>query len=336
MQVKRVSHGFANLVYRLTFSDLSTVILKYYSPRGNDNAADDDEEEAIELSQNRYHIEKNALATLIGRNVNEMIRTPRLLHSDDSLCYIVMQDCGERLKTLASLLRNAGNSGSSNENEAVIDDFLRRLARNMKLFLANLNASIHRQTYAPFFANNQYWDGMNHNRESVCSQVAQALELDAELADLGDDYLMADSRLEEPSVGAKFVHGNLEPGSVLIDLDRQQAWILDWEMARFDDERRDLEAMLFSLWLMKQNARLFSVKRIELFMRRMQLEFLGDESVDWRQGMSRASRVNYVSLLMTALVVPGNFGARLENPRETALKAINELKLTTLRRISIK
>ena len=60
--------------------------------------------------------------------------------------------------------------------------------------------------------------------------------------------------------------------------------------------------------------------------RQLQLEFLGDESVDWRQGMSRASRVNYVNMLMTALVVPGNFGARLEDPRQTALKAINELK----------
>ena len=86
IDVKKLSGGLVNHVYRLVFENNSTAVLKYF-PKflAFDNT--------VEMSQNRYFIEKTALE-LIGNNEhlqNTLVRVPKLLYSSDKHFTIIME-----------------------------------------------------------------------------------------------------------------------------------------------------------------------------------------------------------------------------------------------------
>jgi 5-methylthioribose kinase len=97
----QLSGGLANYVYRLKFEDDTTAILKYY-PR---YLASD---KSVEVSQNRYFVEKAALKHLATNEylLNETaVRIPKLYYADDESHMLIMEDAGENNKTLFQLLK---------------------------------------------------------------------------------------------------------------------------------------------------------------------------------------------------------------------------------------
>ena len=101
IDVRSVSGGLANFVYRLFFADKTTAVLKYYTTH---LAA----ESEVKLSPHRYFVERRALE-LIGKEecLKECrLSTPKVLFYDDDVYYFIMEDCGENLVTLSYFLKS--------------------------------------------------------------------------------------------------------------------------------------------------------------------------------------------------------------------------------------
>lgn len=107
----RLNGGIINYIYRLTFSDESTAVLKYYPRFIATN-------KQIEFSQSRYFVEKSSLE-IFGENKelkeSTNIRVPKVLYSDDRNYVLIMQDAGKELLLLSEVLREDSVPGEKIE-----------------------------------------------------------------------------------------------------------------------------------------------------------------------------------------------------------------------------
>ena len=68
----------------------------------------------------------------------------------------------------------------------------------------------------------------------------------------------------------------------MIDLKANKFWLIDWELARFDTKHRDVEHICLGLYLFNESRSVFDSRLVDYFLRRVQFEFLGNETADWR------------------------------------------------------
>ena len=126
--IQRLNGGSVNYVYRLTFDNNSTVILKYFP---NHLAIDKD----VKMNQKRYCVEKDALKLLGDHCFLEKTHTriPKLLYFDDNNFIIVMQDAGKQCKTLLKFLLNQTPHTAHSQK---IIDILAKEIYNFSIFLS--------------------------------------------------------------------------------------------------------------------------------------------------------------------------------------------------------
>ena len=82
--------------------------------------------------------------------------------------------------------------------------------------------------------------------------------------------------------------------SMLVDLEKQQFWLIDWEMSRIDTPTSDLEQLIPNLWVMKQNPDYFNADLIEKLIKRLQFEFFGDENADYHKECGLNAKTNFI------------------------------------------
>ena len=320
--VKTLSGGLVNYVYRLEFDDGSTVILKYY-PRYLSS------DKTVEMSQNRYFVEKISL-TLLGEqpwtkhNPKSMIRTPKVLLSDDANFVLVMEDAGPASKTLLDHLKN---------DENLIGEYskLSQIAKDIHEFcdFVSNKSEIHWETHSNELENRPASQIIGGYVCRFCVHEAKRLNVEHEL----EGYLklintafrtFEDQELvKQLGLRKVFAFGDLWPNSILVDSERNFLWVIDWEMARFETPTRDLEQLMANLWVMKQNDELFNTKSIETLMKRLQFEFFGDEDKDWREHTWKYGKETFV-LWITTLVRERHW--RLSDQRAAVLNAVKEVE----------
>ena len=315
--VSVVSGGLCNFVYRLKFDDNTTAILKYYPPFVASI-------ESMTISQSRYMVEKTALDVL-GKEPalsSGLVQTPKLIYADDDLFILIMQDCGQSLVTLFELMKNnfrLPNHTDENENEKALRELLNKLAVELRRFLRTLATGISIKpdtTYSVPFGDESIWDMLRAYLEPLPHAQAKSYNVETEMR----PFLDAQRRLEQPSEQACFVVGDLWPNSILVDCEKQIFWCLDWEVARFETPLRDLEQLNANLWVMQQNRRLFNYERIDYLFKRLQHEYFGDESADWRVACGAYAKTNFV-LWVICLLREKHW--EIEDSRAAILNAIN-------------
>jgi 5-methylthioribose kinase len=197
--LKQLSGGLVNFVYRLTFDDDSTVIFKYFP---NYLAVD----KSIEMSQSRYFVEKEALKLLGGHVLLRQthVRIPKLLYFDDENYIIVMQDAGARTKTLFEYLK-IQNTDFLGTEETI--DFLAKELFNFSKFLNN--SGISPATNKIPFENETLWNKLRAYLIPLYSSEAKWFNLEQEL---GVHIEKANRLLQRPAQNEGcFVYGDLWP-----------------------------------------------------------------------------------------------------------------------------
>ena len=289
--------GYTNFVFRLRFEDNSTAVLKYYvswTIQLNNVAS------KKRVSQN-YLSEKRALQLLSDTSKHfGMIRAPKLYSFDDDLFYLIMEDCGdERAVTLTDMLSNkyqlpdSLNTGDEKKNNKIVENFLKRLAADLRKFTHNI-ANLSPETHGTDFRSSQFWIDRSQAYYLLIREVANDLDMQKELEPFYD------LTFEQPTTDAHFVHGDLWPNGIIIDMERNRAWIIDWEMARFDEEFTDFNELCYYLWLMDKRNDLLNNQRVNLLLRALQFNYLGDESADWKLNNPTNVLKNVLRLLLTS------------------------------------
>lgn len=303
-----LSGGLVNFVHRLRFEDGSTAVLKSYPPFIAFYRS-------ISLSQNRYFVEKKALESLssqswLSKNPDSIIRTPKILFSDDESFVLIMEDAGENCDTLFNLLTT----------EAEIEDkFIELIPKEIKIFSNFLT----KETGLTPNGNEIFvrvWQIVETYFSQLWSKMTKELQLEKEM----ELYLEKSKEIfkYKNSTDGVFVMGDLWPSSILIDQKNKLIWVVDWEAARFETNTRDLEQLLANLWLMKQSPKFDKVK-IENLINNFQLEFFENMNIDWRNGCGDFAKYNFI-LWIIGLLNENHWG--LDNKKEIALKAFNEIE----------
>ena len=202
VHVEKLSGGLANYVYRLGFEDKSTVILKYY-PRFLSS------DRTIEVSQNRYFVEKAALE-LLGDNeeIKNSLRVPKLIFSEDSAHILVMEDAGKHTKTLFEILK--ANTDAQKVN---LDELICNLAKKIHHFSKFLTekSGISASSHKSQFENKTAWDIKQTYYIPLFRSEAEKYELSEELA---PHLAKAKEILKPPSDDeGVFVFGDLWPSN---------------------------------------------------------------------------------------------------------------------------
>ena len=109
---------------------------------------------------------------------------------------------------------------------------------------------------------------------------------------------------------------------MLVDLEKQTFWVIDWEMSRIDTPTSDLEQLIPNLWVMKQNPEYFNADLIEKLIKRLQFEFFGDENADYRTKCGVYGKTNFI-LWILALIKEPHW--RLKDLKSGVLKALSEI-----------
>jgi thiamine kinase-like enzyme len=311
-----LSGGLVNYVYRLVFENNTSYVLKYFPRFLASNRT-------VEMSQNRYFIEKCALTELqnqpwLKESPHSMIRTPKVVHFDDENFTLIMEDAGTSCKTLFTLLTNESN-------QLYNDELLSQIAKEVKIFSSYLSdkSNIRPKTHKEL-ENKSAWDIIGGYVKSLCFEQAKTYNLEAQV----DSYLQKLDRLFKPldnSDEAVFVFGDLWPNSILVDVEKKLIWIIDWEMARFETRIRDMAQLMANLWVMKENDKLFNVHRIETLMRKLQLEFLGDENLDWRFNSDDITKDEFLIWILV-LIREKHWEIEENQKRSSILKALDQIE----------
>ena len=170
--LKTLSGGLVNYVYRLTLQDESTVILKYFPAY---LAVD----KSIEMNQNRYFVEKEALKLLGDHELlaNNHFRIPKLIYFDDQEYLLAMQDAGVETKTLFDYLKLQNCTDVSQSEEMI--DFLAKELFNFSVFLKN--SGITPTTHQEPFKNEALWIKLRSYLIPLYSSEATRFNLENEL-----------------------------------------------------------------------------------------------------------------------------------------------------------
>lgn len=320
-EVKKVSGGLANYVFRLEFDDHTSVIAKYYAPY----LAFD---KTIEMSQDRYFVEKAALTLLkehpwTKTNHDSIVRTPRVLLTDDESFVIVMEDAGSHTKTLLEHLKN-------NENLIKDEVLITQIAKDLHDFSNYLStkSGITWETHADVFENKSTLEKIGKYISLFSEEQAKKLNLQNEL----DKYLKCLQKcffsFQDPDAAREqglkrvFSFGDLWPNSILVDTKNLRLWVVDWEVACFETANRDLQQLMANFWVMRQNESLFNANSIDRLMKRLQFEFFGDENKDWRVYSGSNSKETFI-LWITTLVKEKHW--ELNDQRAAVLNALKEV-----------
>jgi 5-methylthioribose kinase len=264
-------------------------------------------------------VEKSALLALqtqpwLKDHPDSIIRTPKLFHFDDDQFVLIMEDAGVSCKTLFTLLSNQSN-------DLFADNYLETIAREIRIFSDYLSekSQINAQTH-PVFENKPLCELISGHVTALCNEQAKTLNIEQEL----QPFMNKLSLICKPREGAEvvFVFGDLWANSILINFETNLIWIIDFEMARFETKKRDMAQLMTNLWIMKENPSLFNASRADCLMKRLQLEFLGDENCDWR--FMNEKTYEEFPLFILMLCTAAYWG--ITDKRGTILKAISELK----------
>ena len=204
VEIKKLSGGFVNYVYRLVFENKETAIIKSFPPFLSSN-------NSIELSQNRYFAEKAALEFL-GNNeeLKLSIRVPKLLYFDDNAFVLGMEDAGEHTKSLYEILQT--NKDIENVNK---EELIKKLAKKIHHFSKFLteNVDISASSHKSKFENKTAWDLIQTYFIPLFKSEAEKYELNEELA---PHLAKAKEIFKPPSDGeGVFVFGDLWPSNFI-------------------------------------------------------------------------------------------------------------------------
>ena len=321
--VKRLLGGYANYVFRLWFEDRTTAVFKYYGPQMAFM-------ESLESSQFRFHIEKTILGVFGSAECLKqcMVQAPKLLFYEDALHYLIMEDCGETSCTLTDLMRQSFKLSSESENEDEkekkrrIDTYLTNLARGIQEFTYKISheCGLTPDSHGQMFKNEAYWAVINGIFSSNIRRAAQELDVEKEFAPYYDH------KQEQPSV-AYFVQGDFWTNAIMVNVETNRAWVLDWETARFDTEYRDLQELGFILWVMRKNPSIIDIERLNHFERQLQLAYFGDENADWRSRTGADTRLNFIHMLVLSYAFKDNveMDIKLADFKASTRQALDEL-----------
>lgn len=322
VEVKILSGGLINYVYRLKFDDSSSAIAKYYPPHFAHN-------KNIQFSQNRYHVEKTILTLLNEQpwtrdNPNSLVRTPKVLFTDDTHFLIIMQDAGENIKMLQDYIKN-------DENLIKDEVLLSRIAKDIHDFCHYLSykSGITWETHKDVFQNQSalalMTDGFFIQAEQTSKELGLETELDSYLKKIKSCFNPFENPENAREKGLERVlsYGDLWTNQILFDPDTKYLWIIDSEMVRFDTPTRDIQEFMAFIWVMRQSEKIFNSSTIDILMRRLQFEFFGDESKDWRLNSDCNAKATFV-LWVTAVVNLSPW--EMEDKRGIILKAINAVE----------
>ena len=172
VEIKKLSGGLINHVYRLVFEKNKTAILKYFPKFFASNRNK-------KISQNRYFVEKASLE-LLGNNteLKNSIRVPKLLYSDDDAYILLMEDAGEHTKSLLQILQ-----ANIDIKKVNLGELITKLAKELHNFLKFLSekSGISAKTHKNPFENNSFWDFRKANFIPGIKSQAKKYELEKEL-----------------------------------------------------------------------------------------------------------------------------------------------------------
>ncbi|KAJ3100608.1 Protein tyrosine phosphatase domain-containing protein 1 [Phlyctochytrium planicorne] len=293
--ITRLAGGLANFVYRLTFADSTTAVLKYFPPYLAINPS-------VAFSQERYFAEKECLKLFGG--THGLLCIPRIIHSNDAAYTIIMEDAGKDLSTLLDHLR------TSNVSESLFPS----LAQSLHAFYQTMKST----PPTAAFSNPSVWSILNNHVAGSYRRRAKQLNIESNL----EPYLSQAKPFTPPEPGQGHpIQGDLWPNSIVINTETSQMWLLDFETARMGDATRDLAQLLSNLWVMTQNPRDFNVKAVREVMRELQRAFLGDPERDWREDEELG--VRFVLTIVT-FIQEKHYG--IEDPAKTMLDAVREVE----------
>lgn len=307
--VNRLNGGIINYIYRLTFSDESTAVLKYYPAFIATN-------KQIPFSQSRYFVEKSALE-IFGQNkdLNETtnIRVPKVLFSDDDNYVIIMQDAGKELLLLSEVLK------MDNISDEKLDSIAQEIY-NFSKFLTE-KSNVTPTSHKDVFENPAVWDVSAKFGTMTFMTNAKKFNVEDKL----QSFLPKLAKILEKSTEKNDVltFGDLWPNSILVDMKTNVIWIIDWETTRFGKPLRDLEQLMGNLWVMKQSPNFFKVERIEKLMKNLQSKFFQNEDSDWRAASGEDGKGKFI-FWVVILIHHDHF--KIENQRDVVLKALDEIK----------
>ena len=233
--------GLANYVYRLTYSNRTT-ILKYYPPYLSSNTA-------YSFSQERYFVEKEALQVFSDLSTDK-IKVPKLLQSIDEEYVLIMEDAGEDIISLTQFFKNDYAGLTWDCLHSSIVEFLATLHQYDISTLSELFKNpLARETNEMFYSN-------------LRSQQLPSLE--------------AFSTTQLPKVPRKpsIIMGDLWPNSIYLNFETRKVWIIDWEFARFGKGFDDVAQCVGNLWLMEQKGNVYNAMAVKRFRQDLVKEYL--------------------------------------------------------------
>lgn len=279
IQVLELSGGSVNYVYRLKFEDETSYVLKQFPSFLSVH-------KALPVSPKRYMVEKAALEVFNDqpwrlKKTDSILRTPKLIFSDDDSKVLLMEDAGQDAKLFVNLLK---------ENSGLDLKYANLLAKEIKNFMdfIAMDFGISPETHE-IFKNESAWEIISGYFTLSWFHQANMLKMEKEF----EPYLSKAKELTIKSKDDVFLLGDLSVNSILIDQVNNLIWIVDWEMARFDKKTRDFEQIMSNLWMMQYQPN-FDSKLINEFIRNFQLEFFGDESSDWRKNLDFMGKCNFI------------------------------------------
>jgi thiamine kinase-like enzyme len=315
IDVRILSGGLANHVYRLLFDDNSSLVLKHYP--------EFIVSQNLRMSQKRYFVEKEALR-LLSTNIelinHSMIRVPKLVYSDDNAFILIMQYCGDTAIPLFQFLKLNNNltSHESQKRDEMINTIAHELFK-LSDFLSN-KSEIRHETHDIPFLNEPALHVLTNFYPSLHRSQAKLFELEKEILPLIHEIENEEDDRKKHPENDVFVFGDLWPNSILIDQDKKLIWVIDWEMARFETRLRDLDQLMCNFWIMKQNPKLFDTEVIEKIMKRLQFVFFNDEKIDWRVKCGKSRFI----LWIISLIKEKHW--EIDDNKEIVLRALNEIE----------
>lgn len=160
LDVKALSGGLCNFIFRLYFNDSSTAILKYFGKNVAFNEA--------AIDQSRYFMEKNGLNSFgshpyftihrsnYPQSIASKLRIPNLFYSDDSAFLLIMEDAGENAQPLGTFLMKSEKSG------CITPEMIELFAEGIYEFLtflsekSNVTFSEHKVNFFNFYKHNKF------------------------------------------------------------------------------------------------------------------------------------------------------------------------------------
>ena len=315
IDVKILSGGLANHVYRLLFEDNSSMVLKYYP--------EFIVSQNLRMSQNRYFVEKEALR-LLSSNIeltnHTIIRVPKLVYSDDKAFILIMQYCGETAIPLFQFLKLNNNLGSHESIKR--DEMISVIAHELfkfSNFLSN-KSEIKHETHDKPFLNEPAQHVLSNFYPELHRSQAKLFQLEKEIMPLIDEAEREEEERKKHRENDVFVFGDLWPNSILIDQDKKLIWVIDWEMARFETKLRDLDQLMCNFWIMKQNPNVFDYDAIDKIMKRLQFEFFNNENIDWRL---KCGKPRFI-LWIISLIKEKHW--EIDDSKMVVVRALNEIE----------